>query len=161
MAPNPDPYAPPRADLGSVTAPAEKGSAFKAVLFGVLADLAFNLVIGIVAVVLYGAFVISTGSSPDEIGKLVDDPADDSPFTIATLCIAGLGSALGGYVCARVAKHSEYRLAAILIAAALVFGWLLGGDELSGAVVLASLVITVAATLFGTWLGVLRNRGAG
>ena len=66
---------------------------------------------------------------------------------------------LGGYVCARVARQSEYTLGVILAASVIVLGMLLFGDgglDLGLSFVLNA--ATVAAILFGAWVGKKRNR---
>jgi hypothetical protein len=160
MSRQPNPYAPPGADLGAPPPP-EKGTAFKAVLFGFLVDVGLTLVLGLVFAVLYAVYQAATGKSMEEIGQLVGAPEPDSLLTIVLLGTGGACSTLGGFVCARVARHSEYRLGAVLAVISLVFGWVLSGDEQPATLGLISAVITILATMFGAWVGAWRNRRTG
>lgn len=157
MTPDPNPYAPPAARLAPTPPPA-KGSPVRAVLLGLLADVALTILLSVAFVVIYGAYLALTDRSAEEIEKLFTDPEDDSPMMVTLLAIGGFGSALGGYVCSRVARHAEYRLAAALIALSLVTGWALIGQDQSARLTLISSVITIFATTFGAWIGARRNR---
>ena len=75
--------------------------------------------------------------------------------------VGGACSFLGGFVCARVARHSEYRLGAILAALTLTFGWVTNGGEQQPALTLVAAIVTVFSTIFGAWVGAWRNRRTG
>ena len=66
MTGTPDPFAPPKAELGAGRAPDEPGSALKAVLVAFLVNVALSFVIGIVLVVAYGAFLSATARPSDQ-----------------------------------------------------------------------------------------------
>jgi len=157
MTTEPNPFKPPEADLGPVPPP-EKGSAIKAVFFGFLADVGLTMVIGAAFMVAFFIYHTLTGTDLEALMKMISEPEDDSTFTVVLSIIGGFGSALGGYVCARVARHSEYRLGAILIVLSTLYGLALAGEETSPRLLLVTLVIAMVATMFGTWVGVRRNR---
>jgi len=108
--------------------------------------------------VVYGAWLAASGSSPESVRDAFSTENPDAFFTVAMLVTGGAGSMLGGYLCARIAKHAEYRLGAILLAISLVSGWMLTTNE-AMALILMSTIVTVAMTFAGVWLGVRRNRG--
>ena len=76
--------------------------------------------------------------------------------------VGGGFSALGGYVCARIAKRSEYRLGSFMA----VFSILLGvamqlfQDSASMDEATVSALVTWGCVIAGSHLGVLRNRRA-
>lgn len=156
-APDPNPYRPPQAEIRPIER--ERSSAGKAILFGILADLGLTIVLGLAFVVAYGIFLISTGAPEAEVMRAFSEPADDSPFTIGLTAIGTLGSILGGYICAITARHSEYKLGAVIIGISVVLGLLLA-DETSATLMAVTAVLTVGGVLYGTWLGVRRNRRA-
>jgi hypothetical protein len=156
----PNPYAPPGAELGAPPPP-EQGSAFKAVLFGFLVDVGLSLVVGVLFAMLYGVYQIASGQSMEEIGQFFAEP---DPFSLPMLLLQVVGGAcsfLGGFVCARVARHSEYRLGAILAALTLTFGWVTNGGEQQPVLTLVASIVTVFSTLFGAWVGAWKNRRTG
>ena len=155
MSTEPNPYAPPGADLGRT--PPEKGAAWKAIVFGLLSDIALTMVLSILFFAFYSGYLILTGTPADQIGDAFNADAGDAIVTVGLLVTGGAGSMLGGFICARVAKHSEYRLGAILTAISLVLGFLFITDE-PIAIVLMSTTVTVAATFAGVWTGVRLNR---
>jgi len=123
-----------------------------------VADTTFTLAAGIAFTLAYGAFLAGTGMSQDEVQEALGTKNPDAFFTVMTLGIGGAGSFIGGYLCARIAKHREYTLAAILTAISLCLGWAITPEDESAAMILMGTVVTVALTLAGAWLGVRRNR---
>lgn len=160
MSEQPNPYAPPGADLGKPPPP-EQGSAAKAVLFGFLVDTGLSLVVGVLFAMLYGMFLAATGRSMEQISEMMTAP---DPFSLPILLLQAVGGAcsfLGGFVCSRVARHSEYRLGAVLAVLSLAASWVFSGGEQQPAMVLVSSIVTVFSTLFGAWVGAWRNRRTG
>lgn len=77
---------------------------------------------------------------------------------IAFIAAVGfLFSALGGYACARIARHSEYRLGAILAVLSIALGVLLGTGEESLLHNAALAAAAFASTMAGVRFGVSRN----
>ncbi|WP_437870557.1 hypothetical protein [Sorangium sp. So ce363] len=156
--PAPNPFQPPQANLSLEPARAH-GSAGKALLFGVLADLGLTMVLGIAFLIAYAVFLASMGATDDGLAKAITSPS--AGFTSALTAIGTFGSAIGGYTCARTARHMEYRLAWVLIALSLVLGWVLVGDGTSVTQALVTTVLTIGGTLFGAWAGAQQNRRRG
>jgi len=109
-----------------------------------------------------GLLVVTHGRLADEMEKAMATMTYDSPLGIVLTMVGCLFSVLGGYICARIARHSEYRLGLIMCAASLVLVALTGGfgsGEGTHAAVMGLLVlVTLAATMVGIHLGVRRNR---
>ncbi len=99
-----------------------------------------------------------TGMSQDEVQDAMSAANPDPIYTIAMLGIGGAGSFIGGYLCARIARHREYMLVAILTVISLILGWAITSEEEAAAMILMGTVVTIALTPAGAWLGVRKNR---
>ena len=147
-----NPYAPPEARLAD--APAAPGSALKALALGLAADLGGTFGAGI----LIGLAGLASGVPPEALEALSASP-DSWLFWAGGA--AGLAcSVLGGYVCARVAKRGEMRLAAVLAAISVLFGWWVSGEVLQLGTFLALTLLSIAAVLYGARWGAARNRSS-
>lgn len=154
----PNPYAAPSADLGKpAAAPPEKGSAFKAVILAFLADVLATLLLSFIFGAALTAFYASSGQSMEDIAAMLMEPADDSAYSIGLLAIGSLCSVLGGYLCSRIARHSEYRLGAILAALSVLAGLLLGAGYVSARMHLITFVLTIGSVMIGSWIGLQHN----
>ena len=153
-----NPYAPPEAPVRDASAKA--GSALKAVTLGLVVDIGGTVVGGLIFGVVYAMVAGASGSGSEEIAASVSHIDTDSWLFYAGTAL-GLGfSVLGGYVCARIARRSEYRLGAILAALSAIAGSLIGGDQYQLGTLLSLTLAGIGATLFGARLGFLKNRGA-
>jgi hypothetical protein len=114
---------------------------------------------GIIFYVLYGIYLGATGNSVEDMAKPMGAAdAGNSPIGFLLNMVGCLFSVLGGYVCARIAKHSEYRLGAILSAVTVSLGFVLmaGGEPEPLAAMYA--LLTVAAVMVGSHIGAKANR---
>lgn len=152
------PYAPPSAPVRD-PAP-QKGSAIKAVLLGVLVDLGGSIVAGSVMTILYGMTLIDGAENAAELESTLANTPMDSWFSIATIAVGCMFSVAGGYVCARIARHSEYRLGAIVAGCGVAVGLVLSSDYYSPLVDAALAIASVIAVMGGVWLGIRRNTRA-
>lgn len=154
-----NPYAPPDAKLADPAG--APGSPVKAVAIGLAVDLGGSIIATLLLAIAYGIVLGALGVSAEEIEAVTTNMPSDSPFFyLATL--AGLGfSALGGYVCARIAKRAELRLGAILAAISAGIGLALGGDPGRLGLLLSLTLLGVAAVLFGAKTGRAKNRRGG
>jgi hypothetical protein len=152
-----NPYSAPGAKVAD-PAPGP-GSPYKAVLLGLLTDFGGTFALSITLAFVYAITLAGSGMPQEEIQAAIQNVSPDSWYFWAGL-IGGTGfSVLGGYVCARVARQSEYTLGVILAAAGVVLGLLLfgdGGREVGFTIVLNA--TSVAAVIVGAWLGKKRNR---
>jgi len=153
-----NPYAPPEAAVRD--APAKAGSALKAVALGLVVDVGGTVLSGLIFGIVYAMVLGASGSSAEEIAARVTHVDTDSWLFYAASSL-GLGfSLLGGYVCARVARRSEYRLGGILAVLSAALGALMAGEQYQLGTLLSITLAGIGATLFGTRLGYLKNRGA-
>lgn len=152
-----DPFRPPATNVDALDV--QRGSAVKAVVMGALVDIGGSMLSGIIFYVLYGIYLGATGNSVEDMGKpFAAADASNSPIAFLLNMVGCLFSVLGGYVCARIAKHGEYRLGAILAVVTVSLGFLLlsGGepDPLAGIYSL----LTVASVMVGSHLGAKTNQ---
>jgi hypothetical protein len=155
---NADPYKPP---TSNVEVPdLKRGSAMKAVALGLLADLGGTTLMSTLASFAYAIYLGATGSTPDQIGTAMANLGPDSALGVGLSILGGLFSVLGGFVCARIAKHSEYRLGLVMSAISLALAALVMEDKTHPAITAILFIATAASIMAGIHLGVLRNRKA-
>ena len=151
-----DPFKPPSSDVD--VRETKPGSAVKAVVLGALVDFGGSILATFLFYAVFGAYLGATGGSAEELAAAAAATGTGSPMQIALNMVGCMFSVLGGYVCARIAKHSEYRLGAILSVVTVVIGYVfVGGDDGSGLLAIYSL-LTVASVMVGSHLGAIRNR---
>ena len=153
---NVDPYKPPSSNVE--VADSRRGSAVKAVALGLLADVGGTTVMSVLASFAYAAYLAANGSTPDQIGTAMGNLGPDSALGVGLSIVGCLFSVLGGFVCARIAKHSEYRLGLAMSAISLVLGALIANETTPAAIMAIYLMATVASIMAGIHLGVLKNR---
>jgi hypothetical protein len=150
-----NPYTPPSAQVGDMEI--RKGSRIKAILAGLAVDIGGSILAGIAFIAAVGIFMASGGADGDQIASSMDTLTDDPWIYSGGLAVGFLFSALGGYTCARIARHSEYRLGAILAVLSIALGFLLGTGEESPLQNAALATTAFAATMAGVRFGVSRN----
>jgi hypothetical protein len=154
---NQNPYTPPSSNLD--VPDAKRGSAVKAVVVGLVADIGGSMLVGALASIGYVMYLGAMGTPQDQIAAALGTSfAYDSPLGIALTVIGCLFSVLGGYICARIAKHSEYRLGLIMFGVSLLFLVFIGNEESRAIVTAAMLLGTLASIMAGIHLGVRKNR---
>ena len=153
----PNPFAPPGADL-TPPEPRPPGAPWKAVLVGLVVDIAFTIVFSFILSLFYGGYLAASGHSVEEIQALTEQSELGGFYMFALYAVGGTGSLIGGYICARIARLHEYRVVAILIAVSIVLGWIIAPAKDGGLEFLLTSILTIVATLAGAWLGVRRNR---
>jgi hypothetical protein len=109
----PNSYSPPEAQDASA-AEHGHGSPIQAVIFGLLVDIGGSMLFGIICGAIYGSSLAASGMSAENIVIAAYSIQPDSWVFIVSTAGGAVFSILGGYVCARVAKRSEYRLGLIL-----------------------------------------------
>lgn len=156
MRPRENPFAPPRSDLSSK--PVERGSPVVAVIAGVAADIGGSFLSFILMGVGVGVTLGLQGMSPERIREVLTQTDPYSLQSILGYALGSVFSVVGGYVCARVARHAEYKLAGIVAAIGVTLGLLMGSGQLPAALNALLTVLSVLAVLGGAWLGAARNR---
>jgi hypothetical protein len=114
----PDPYTPPGSPVGDPP-DARRRSSMLAVVLGFLADIGATIVFGVVLAIVGGVGLAAGGADPQAIDAIVERSAG---FQLVGLAGGLSCTALGGYVAARFANHSEYANAFAVGLASLVFG---------------------------------------
>lgn len=153
-----DPYAPPTAHVADTEV--VRGSPLLAIGLGLLVDIGSSLMLGVVFAIGYSAYLIASGAAHNagEATALLNETvALTSATGLVLACVGLVFSVLGGYVCARIAKHSEYRLGMVMAGLSLLFGLLVSrgtsGLYLNAALALASVTCNMA----GVHLGAKKN----
>jgi len=155
----PNPFTPPEAKVEDRPDLAP-GSPMKAVLVGAIVDIGATIVGGTVLSIVFALSLAASGASAEESAAQM---LRQSGWTLLTLLATALGaaaSALGGYVCARIAKRDEARLGWILAGISVLLGLVFAGSEAAFVLdqVIIGALLTVMGVLVGTRLGVARNR---
>lgn len=151
-----DPYRPPQAAVADLERP--RGSPVKGMIFGLLVDIGGSM---IAAFVLFFAWAIWLGVSGLDAEAISQAVAENDPLSGISLIGYGVGTAfswLGGYVCARVAKETELRCAAVVAAISSTLALAMGTD-LPLPLHLLLTAFTFAAVMLGGWMGARRNAG--
>jgi len=154
-----NPYGAPQAKLAD---PAPRpGSPYKAVLLGLLTDFGGTIALSVVLAFFQSVMLASSGMPVEEIQASLQT-IDTGSWLFWVGGAGGCGfSALGGYVCARVAGQSEYTLGVILAALVVVLGEVLfGGGNLDLGLSIVLHAASVMAVLAGAHIGKTRNRRA-
>lgn len=152
------PYKAPAAKLAD-PAPTP-GSPYKAVGLGVLTDFGGTLIFTNAVAFIYGVALAASGTPQEEIVEAITAVSPDSwYFWVATIG-GGACSVAGGYVCAHIARQSEYTLGAILSVINVVLGLVIGGGGQDAGLSIVLNAATVASVMVGAWIGKKRNRAA-
>jgi hypothetical protein len=146
-----DPYTPPSAPVRD-RVPEPGGSAWKAVTFGVLADVLATFVGSILLFALLGSFMVSQGASPENL----DANLMSSDVTMLLGLALGLAcTVLGGYVTARTARRREYYHALLTGIVVLVLGEVMLSGSPDGsplALRIIGNILVIPAALLGAYL---------
>ena len=153
-----DPFKPPASNVD--VPDTRRGSPLKAVVIGAVVDFGGTMVASVVFFMLFGVYLAATGTPPDRAASEYGAVGFDSPIGLILNIVGCMFSVLGGFVCARIAKHAEYRLGAILAAVSVALGFLLGGETVANGVGLVTSLLTVASVMVGAHLGAQKNRHA-
>ena len=146
-----NPFEPPQSPVSD---PAPRaGSAVKAVLLGLAVDIGGTLLSSVVFGVVYAVLLGARGVPAEQMQDSFME-AMESGWGFALSSAVGCAfSVLGGYVCARIARRSDYRAGWALAGLSVGLGFLLGGASynLLQHVLLAA--VTVACVLIGVRSG--------
>lgn len=151
-----NPYRAPGAVVADQDRPV--GSPVKAVIFGVLVDILGTTAASFIVMVVYGIFLASRGTDPQEIERVATQLDPLSGLGLFMSAVGCLFSFLGGYVCARVAGQAELKWAAVVAAISLAFGVIVGLQAYSLGMNLLLAAPATAFVLIGGYVGARRNR---
>jgi hypothetical protein len=150
-----NPYQAPGAPVADLDRP--RGSPVKAVIYGVLVDVLGTTGATMILMFVYGIMLATRGASPEEIqgAATAIDPA--SALGVTATAIGCAFSFLGGYVCARVARHAELKWAAVTGAISAALGWLMTATMAPDALNIFLLALGFAIVVLGGYVGARRN----
>lgn len=153
----PNPYRPPDAPIADQDRP--RGRPVKGMVYGVLVDIGGSLVAAFVLSVAWAMWLSATGLDSKEIAQEMTEAEATSPISVAGYLVGTACSWAGGYVCARVARETEMRCAAVVATISTLIA-LLTGTGLSLPLYIVSALITAGAVMLGGWMGAQRNARA-
>lgn len=139
--------------------PRALGSPLKAVLLGLAIDVGGTLVVGVVLGIVYAISLAGTGMNETEIQQALSSIPVDSWVSIIGL-IAGVGlSILGGFICSRISRRSDYKLGFILGTISAAVSLLLSFATYPILIGVVLTCLTFASVLLGAKLGLKKNQG--
>jgi hypothetical protein len=138
---------------------APRGSPVKGMIFGLLVDIGGSLVASFVLFFIWAIWLSSSGLDADAVAQSMAEPDPLSGFSLASYTLGGGFSWLGGYVCARVARETELRCAAVIATISSLVS-LAMGIGLPPGLYLFLTVLTFASVMLGGWMGEQRNARA-
>jgi len=150
-----NPYKAPTAPVKDALPPPR--SPIVAVLAGLAVDIGGTVVAGIVIAIVYAIILASQGLDAEKIQTVLStvDPSS-TYFAVGTLMGFGF-SVLGGYVCARLARRRERRLALIQGLLSAAIGLSMAGDDFEIGVNIGMSLLTALSVVLGGELGRRRN----
>lgn len=151
-----NPYSPPSTKIENVEV--AKGSPIKAVVVALLVDIGGSILAGGLLTAIYAFDLVNSGTQEDELMEAISNLPPDSWVYIVGIAIGCLFSVLGGYLCARIAKRSEYKFGHVVSGISVTFGLIVGIETYSPLMNFALALATWASVMAGVHLGVSRNR---
>lgn len=150
-APDADPFAPPQAAL--VDPPPSPMAGWKAVLLGFAVDFGGSMIGGVIYAFVWAMWLAMHGASPGVLQTTLMNPRMDSAYMIGALLLGASFSFLGGLLCARLSRRTDFRLGLILAGLSAGAGVLMSlqSRPIGEHAFLATL--TVGAILLGTRVG--------
>ena len=148
-------YKPPATPVED--APRPPGSPFVAVLVGFVVDVGGTLLAGILFTFVFAILRASQGGSAADVETALADLSSDTGFMVVSGIVGLSFSVLGGYVCARIARRNEYRLAGVQALVTTFVGYALGGGTLELGYEAALTILSIAAVFAGAARGRRHN----
>ena len=153
-----NPYAPPNTRVADP--PPKPGSPTKAVSLGLLVDMGGTMALGIAIGFVYSVQLAASGKTAEEIEAAVLIGITTGLGFVILLAIGCAFSVLGGYVCARISRRTDYRLGFVMGAISVVAGLLLAWTSYSPVEHILLAGLNVACILGGVKFGILRTEGS-
>ncbi len=149
-------YKPPATPVEDTPRP--PGSPFIAVLVGLVVDVGGTLLTGILFTVVFAILRGSQGGDTADVEAALAGLASDTGFRVVSSIVGLSFSVLGGYVCARIARRNEYRLAGVQAVVTTFVGYALGGGgTLELGYEAALTILSIAAVFAGAARGRRHN----
>jgi hypothetical protein len=152
-----NPFQTPSSELEKNAKPERPGSIWLGVLIGGIVDFGTTMIFGIVAGIFYAIKNMQPGMTPEDmeqmITKLQEEIIDfSSPFGMLTLFFGCVGSVLGGYICALLAKLQWQKALLILIVVMVGYGLYMGAEYYSVGMNIGFALLTIFCISLGGWL---------
>ena len=145
-----NPFAPPASEVRDLSA--HRGSPITGVILGLLVDIGGTVIASMLIGGLFAVFMAQSGMPAEEIFAALSDTRFASPlFVVSTIAGAAL-SVLGGYVCQRIARRSNYHLALVLAGLSTAIGLAMSWTTYSALGHVLLTLLNVASVLLGTRL---------
>lgn len=145
-----NPFAPPASEVRDVSS--RPGSPIKGVILGLLVDIGGSVVAGMLIGAAFAVFMAQSGMPAEEIFAALSNTRFASPlFVVSTMAGAGF-SVLGGYICQRIARRQNYRLALVLAGLSTILGVAMSWSTYSPLAHALLTLLNVASVLLGTRL---------
>lgn len=122
-----NPFTPPERRVADP--PRNPGSPVKAVVLGLLVDIGGTFLVGLIFSIGYSVVLASTGSSPEEVMTALGEIGRNRTTFLILAALGCACSVLGGYVCARISRCTDYRLGLILGILSAVIGLFMGAGN--------------------------------
>jgi hypothetical protein len=148
------PYRPPEAKVADPEP--RRGAPVKGMVYGVLVDVGGSVLASFLLFFVWAVWLAASGLDAEQITKEVQEPDPLSGISLLAYTIGGALSWLGGYVCARVARETELRCAAVVATVSGLVALVMGGAMPSALHIFLTL-LTVAAVMLGGWMGMQQN----
>lgn len=124
---------------------------FKALLFGIAADIGGTFAAGLIIFPIFAGDLFSQDMSPEDVEAAMQTLSQDGTFLLVSLVVGLAFSSLGGYVAARVAKQDIYLNAGLIGVFGVFTGVLFGGGGPIWFSV-AGFLLVIPAALYGGYL---------
>ena len=151
---SPDPYRPPQAAVADQERP--RGSPVKGMALGLLVDIGGSLLASFMLLFLWAIWLGASGLDAETIAQAMAEPDPLSTVSLVGYTAGGGFSWLGGYVCARVARETELRCAAVIATLSSLVSLAMGMGLPLGLYLFLT-VLTFATVMLGGWMGAQRN----
>lgn len=133
----------------------DRGFKLSAVLFGVIADVAFTFGVAMVAGTALGISMVQNGTPATELETEINMLLSAEPWLAAIHVVGFTGTALGGYVAARLARHEPLKHAAVAGILSLGLGIGMSVEDFKALPEIyqaATLLLPVPVACLGGWL---------
>ena len=150
----PNPYQPPEAPVADQDA--RRGAPVKGMIFGLMVDIGGSLIAAVLLVFVWSIWLAASGMDAEGITQMLSEPDPLSTFSFVSYAVGCGFSWLGGYVCARVARETEMRCAAVVATVSSLIAVTMG-TALPLALNLVLTLLTFGAVMLGGWTGLQRN----
>ncbi|MEO8857112.1 MAG: hypothetical protein ABI343_08980 [Burkholderiaceae bacterium] len=126
----------------------------KAIVLGMLAMFALDLLSGVVSFMVFGGDALQPGATQEQIQAVAESARQNNGYLLSTLVLGTLTTILGGYITARLAQQLPLFNAGALGVVALGTLFVLGSPgETPWWLDLFGAVSTIPAAIFGGVLG--------